>query len=71
MPTLNWIGKDKVVIHHWDAPFNTLEHKCMFRIDNETDTYEKHSGNMIIHGDNLVALKVLGLNTSIDLLTSD
>ena len=58
MPTLNWIGKDKVVNHHLEVPFYTLEHKYGFRED-ETDTSETHSGNMIIHGDNLVALKAL------------
>ena len=59
MPTLNWIGKDKVVNHHLDVPFYTLEHKYGFRSDDVTDTSETHSGNMIIHGDNLVALKAL------------
>ena len=59
MPTLNWIGKDKVVNHHLDVPFYTLEHKYGFRAEDETDTSETHSGNMIIHGDNLTALKSL------------
>lgn len=59
MPTLNWIGKDKVVNHHLDVPFYTLEHKYGFRADDETDKSETHSGNMIIHGDNLTALKSL------------
>ena len=59
MPTLNWIGKDKVVNHHLEVPFYTLEHKYGFRAEDETDTSETHSGNMIIHGDNLVALKAL------------
>ena len=59
MPTLNWIGKDKVVNHHLDVPFYTLEHKYGFRGDDVRDTSETHSGNMIIHGDNLVALKAL------------
>ena len=59
MPTLNWIGKDKVVNHHLDVPFYTLEHKYGFRAEDEADTSETHSGNMIIHGDNLVALKAL------------
>lgn len=59
MPTLNWIGKDKVVNQHLDVPFYTLEHKYGFRAEDETDTSETHSGNMIIHGDNLVALKAL------------
>jgi len=59
MPTLNWIGKDKVVNHHLNVPFYTLEHKYGFRAEDQTDTSETHSGNMIIHGDNLVALKAL------------
>jgi adenine-specific DNA-methyltransferase len=59
MPVLNWIGKDKVVNHHIDVPFFTLEHKYGFRADDENDKSETHSGNMIIHGDNLVALKAL------------
>ena len=42
-----------------DVPFYTLEHKYGFRTEDETDTSETHSGNMIIHGDNLVALKAL------------
>lgn len=35
MPTLNWIGKDKVVNHHLDVPFYTLEHKYGFRGEDE------------------------------------
>ena len=27
MPTLNWIGKDKVVNHHQEVPYKVLEHK--------------------------------------------
>jgi adenine-specific DNA-methyltransferase len=59
MPILNWIGKDKVVGHHLNVPFYTLEHKYGFRADDEKDQSETHSGNIIIHGDNLVALKAL------------
>ena len=51
MPTLNWIGKDKVVNHHLDVPFRVLE---------EQYTYgDNADGNMVIHGDNLDALKAL------------
>ncbi len=50
MPTLNWIGKDKIVNHHNDVPFRVLEKKYTFGNDSE---------NMIIHGDNLEALKAL------------
>lgn len=54
MPTLNWIGKDKVVNHHLDVPFRTLEKQYAFA-PNGVDG----DGNMIIHGDNLDALKAL------------
>ena len=27
MPTLHWIGKDKVINHHINVPFRVLEHK--------------------------------------------
>ena len=59
MPTLNWIGKEKVINHHRDVPYKILEHKYGF---NETDgevTNAVNSGNKIIHGDNLEALKSL------------
>ena len=59
MPTLNWIGKDKVINHHSEVPFRVLEHKYGFRGENPSDTSETHSGNKIIHGDNLEALKAL------------
>ncbi len=58
MPTLHWIGKDKVINHHMDVPFKTLEHSYGF--DNGTQSNEPtNSGNKIIHGDNLEALKAL------------
>ena len=52
MPTLNWIGKDKVINHHAQVPYRVLEKKYGY---NEEDNSE----NMIIHGDNLEALKSL------------
>ncbi len=30
MPTLNWIGKDKVVNHHQDVPYRILEPQYTF-----------------------------------------
>lgn len=54
MPTLNWIGKDKVVNHHLDVPFRTLEKQYTFASEGHDN-----DGNMIIHGDNLDALKAL------------
>ena len=59
MPTLHWIGKDKVINHHAEVPFRVLEHKYGYRGDNPSDTSETHSCNKIIHGDNLEALKAL------------
>ncbi len=59
MPTLQWIGKEKVVSHHHDVTFRTLEHQYGFRVDDPDDTSETFSGNKIIHGDNLEALKAL------------
>ena len=59
MPTLTWIGKEKVVNHHQEVPYRVLEHKYGFRADDPTDTTPTNSGNKIIHGDNLEALKSL------------
>lgn len=58
MPTLNWIGKDKVVNHHMDVPYKILEHSYGFDNGKQAQT-ETNSGNKIIHGDNLEALKAL------------
>lgn len=58
MPTLHWIGKDKVVNHHQEVPYRVLEHKYGFR-DGKQSEEETGSGNLIIHGDNLLALKAL------------
>lgn len=58
MPTLHWIGKDKVINHHMDVPFKVLEHSYGFDNGMQTDQ-ETNSGNKIIHGDNLEALKAL------------
>lgn len=59
MPTLNWIGKDKVVSHHQDVPYRVLEHKYGFTAEKGEQTELTNSGNKIIHGDNLEALKSL------------
>jgi adenine-specific DNA-methyltransferase len=52
MPTLNWIGKDAVVNHHKGVPFRLL--KCNERLSVGAD-----SGNLLVQGDNLEALKAL------------
>lgn len=51
MPTLEWIGKEKVINHHQEVPFRILDKKYTYNAED--------SENMIIHGDNLLALKSL------------
>ena len=51
MPTLQWIGKEAVVSHADNVPFRVLDKKSTFGAPD--------SGNRIIHGDNLEALKAL------------
>lgn len=58
MPTLEWIGKSKVVNHHLDVPYCILDRKYSFD-ENGQHTEDNGSENMIIHGDNLLALKSL------------
>jgi adenine-specific DNA-methyltransferase len=58
MPTLHWIGKEKVVSHHQDVPYRILDHKYGFTEKGKQET-ETNSGNKIIKGDNLEALKAL------------
>lgn len=57
MPTLHWIGKDKVINHHQDVPYKILEKQYTF--NNGSESQEGVSENKIIHGDNLEALKSL------------
>lgn len=59
MATFNWIGKEKVMIHHRDVPYLVLNHSFGFNSENPLDKAYTNSGNMIIHGDNLLALKAL------------
>lgn len=49
MPTLEWIGKEKVINHHQQVPYRVLEEKYTYNAEK--------SDNMIIRGDNLEALK--------------
>jgi len=53
MPTLKWIGKDKVINYHNEVPFRLLKEKKSLSV-NSNDT-----GNLLIKGDNLEALKAL------------
>lgn len=58
MPTLEWIGKDKVVNHHQEVPYRVLERQYSY---DESGQHAEDNGseNMIIHGDNLEVLKAL------------
>ena len=58
MPTLEWIGKRKVINHHQEVPFRVLERQYSY---DEQGQHEEDNGseNMIIRGDNLEALKAL------------
>jgi adenine-specific DNA-methyltransferase len=58
MPTLEWIGKSKVVNHHQEVPFRVLERQYSFD-EMGKHTEDNGSDSMIIHGDNLEALKAL------------
>lgn len=58
MPTLEWIGKDKVINHHQDVPYRVLERIYSYDENGQHDE-DNGSENMIIRGDNLEALKAL------------
>lgn len=53
MPTLNWIGKEAVVNHHLQVPFHLLKDVPSLACG------DPGSGNLIVQGDNLIALKAL------------
>jgi adenine-specific DNA-methyltransferase len=53
MPTLNWIGKEAVVNHHHQVPFHLLKDVP------DLACGQPGVGNLIVQGDNLVALKAL------------
>jgi adenine-specific DNA-methyltransferase len=59
MPTLHWIGKEKVINHHLDVPYRVLEHQYTFSSQKAEALEAETTGNKIIHGDNLEALKAL------------
>jgi adenine-specific DNA-methyltransferase len=52
MPKLDWIGKQDVVNHTDEVPFRLLKHV-------PEASMGEASGNMILHGDNLEALKAV------------
>jgi len=53
MPTLNWIGRKAVENHHRQVPFHLLKDVADLSVG------EPGSGNLLVEGDNLLALKAL------------
>ena len=53
MPTLDWIGKKAVLNRHRQVPYHLL------RCDASLSVGDPDSGNLLVQGDNLVALKAL------------
>ncbi|MFH0991298.1 MAG: site-specific DNA-methyltransferase [bacterium] len=53
MPTLDWIGKQAVVNHHLEVPY------CLLKSDNTLSAGDHEAGNLLVQGDNLLALKAL------------
>ncbi len=49
MPYIDWLGKDDVVHHHKEIPYKTID--CQEVVGDED------SENLIIKGDNLLALR--------------
>lgn len=57
MPTLQWVGRNAVVNHHYDVPFRLLEKKYSF--SGMDQSLNNSKDNKIIRGDNLEVLKSL------------
>ena len=53
MPTLDWIGKKSVINHHHEVPFHLLKEEPSLSVG------DSESGNLLVEGDNLLALKAL------------
>jgi len=53
VPTLDWIGKKAVLNHHRQVPYHLL------RCERELSVGDPDSGNLLVQGDNLLALKAL------------
>ena len=53
MPTLEWIGKSAVLNHHRQVPFRLLKN------DETLSADDPGTGNLLVQGDNLEALKAL------------
>lgn len=53
MPTLDWIGKKAVLTHHREVPYRLLRERS------EWSAGDPDCGNLLVEGDNLLALKAL------------
>src|SRR3978361_336603 len=53
MPVLDWIGKKAVVNHHREVPYRLIQ--C----DKSRSAGSPETGNLLVQGDNLEALKAL------------
>jgi hypothetical protein len=53
VPTLEWIGKKAVINHHRQVPYHLL------RCDASLSAGDPDCGNLLVQGDNLLALKAL------------
>jgi site-specific DNA-methyltransferase (adenine-specific)/adenine-specific DNA-methyltransferase len=53
VPTLDWIGKRAVLNHHREIPFHLLS------TDEQLSAGDAGAGNLVVQGDNLLALKAL------------
>jgi len=53
VPTLDWIGKAAVVNHHHKVRYHLL------RCDRQLSAGDAEAGNLLVQGDNLLALKAL------------
>jgi len=53
MPTLDWMGKKAVLNHHNEVPYHLL------RCNGSLSVGDVGSGNLLVQGDNLLALKAL------------
>lgn len=58
MPTLEWIGKDKVINHHLDVPYRVLDHQYTYLGDGKTGA-EIADGNKIIRGGATIVFSVM------------
>ncbi|MFM9959095.1 MAG: site-specific DNA-methyltransferase [Phycisphaerales bacterium] len=56
MATLNWIGKEAVVTHHTKVPYHLLKADPALSVGADDGLA---SGNLVVQGDNLLALKAL------------